>query len=68
MLLLFKAGIPQISTVGDPGTHGAGIVGVQGIGWSTPKFLAVAAATDGFAGFEHIPKVGNLLSIIVAAG
>jgi hypothetical protein len=45
---------------------------MHGIGVSTPKAAAVAAATVGFAGDEHIPKGGifiiGLLSIIFAAG
>ena len=41
---------------------------MQGIGVSTPNAAAVAAATVGFAGEEHIPKVmGSLgISMIVA--
>ena len=54
-------------TVGQPGTHGAGMLGTQGIGVNTPPAAAVADATCGLAGLLHIPKVGNLLSIIVAA-
>jgi hypothetical protein len=41
---------------------------MHGIGVNAPSAAAVAAATVGFAGFEHIPNVGNTLSIIVAAG
>jgi hypothetical protein len=37
------------------------------MGVKTPSAAAVAAATVGFAGLEHIPKVGNTLSIMVAA-
>ena len=36
-------------TVGAPGTHGAGVLGMQGIGVRTPRAAAVAAATIGFA-------------------
>ena len=43
-------------TMGLPGTHGAAVAGMQGIGVSTPSAAAVAAATTGFAGEEHIPK------------
>ena len=70
--VLFKAGIPPIRTVGEPGSHGAGVTGMQGIGVSTPKAAAVAAATMGLASDVHITK-GMMLSIgtwsmIVAAG
>ncbi len=46
---LFSAGILPISTVGDPGTHGAAVTGMQGIGVKTPNAAAVADATIGFA-------------------
>jgi hypothetical protein len=59
-------------TVGEPGTHGAGVTGTQGIGVNTPRAAAVAAATVGFASEVHIPNGGMLaigiLSIILAAG
>ena len=67
MLLLLSAGFPPMSTVGAPGAHGAGITGVQGIGVNTPIAAAVAEATAGFVMLEHMPKVGSLLSCIVAA-
>src|SRR5436853_4705961 len=61
-----------MSTVGEPGTHGAGMAGTHGIGVSTPSAAAVAAATIGLARLEHIPKVAmftnGLLSMMVAAG
>lgn len=68
----FSAGLPDISTVGHPGTHGAVVTGIQGMGVSTPHAAAVAAATWGLAREEHIPKgkmffIG-ILSIMVAAG
>jgi hypothetical protein len=70
--VLFRAGIPPIKTVGDPGLHGAGVLGMQGMGVSTPKAAAVAAATAGFAGDMHIPKGAmftiGLLSMMLAAG
>jgi hypothetical protein len=54
-----------------PGTQGAGITGMQGIGVGTPPAAAVAVITVGFAGELHIPKGGILAigakSIIVAA-
>jgi hypothetical protein len=69
---LFKAGIFPINTVGAPGTHGAIVMGIQGMGVRAPKAAAVAAATIGFAMLLHIPKGGTfiigLLSIILAAG
>lgn len=43
-------------TVGEPGAHGAGVQGIQGIGVSAPIAAAVAAATDGFAMLLHRPK------------
>lgn len=59
-----------MSTVGDPGTQGAGITGIQGIGVSAPKAAAVAAATVGLAMELHIPKgiifTKGTLSMIVA--
>ncbi len=59
-------------TVGDPGVHGAGMTGTQGIGVKTPRAAAVAAATVGFASEEHMAKGGiltiGLLSMMVAAG
>lgn len=42
---LFSAGIPPIITVGEPGFHGPAGTGMQGIGVSTPRAAAVAAAT-----------------------
>ena len=61
-----------IMTVGAPGAHGATVTGTHGIGVSTPKAAAVAAATIGFEGELHIPNGGmltmGLLSIMFAAG
>jgi hypothetical protein len=70
--LLSSAGILPIITVGEPGTHGAAVLGTQGMGVKTPNAAEVAAATCGLAMELHIPK-GNiftigLLSIMVAAG
>lgn len=68
---LLSAGWLPISTVGDPGTHGAGVTGMQGIGVSTPDAAAVAEATVGFAKLLHMPNGGMLAidvwSMIVAA-
>jgi hypothetical protein len=72
--VLFKAGFPRIKIVGDPGTQGAGIVGVQGCGFKTPQggMLAVAEATAGFAILVHMANgimfIKGMLSMIVAAG
>lgn len=67
-----SAGCPPISTVGAPGTHGAVVTGIQGIGVSTPIAAEVAAATVGFPRHEHIPKgiilTIGLLSMIFARG
>ncbi len=60
--LLFNAGIPPIKTVGDPGSHGAGVLGIHGVGVSTPNAAVVAAATDGLAGERHMPK-GRIFNI-----
>jgi len=72
LLELFKAGMFAIITVAEPGVHGAGITGVQGIGVRTPNAAAVAAATAGLAGERHIPNGGifanGLKSIMLAAG
>lgn len=54
--LLVKAGFPPMRTVGEPGVHGPGIIGMQGIGVKTPKAAAVADATTGFARDWHIPN------------
>jgi hypothetical protein len=48
--VLFSAGIPPISTVGEPGAQGVVVAGMHGIGVSTPSAAAVAAATVGLAG------------------
>jgi len=45
-----------------PGTHGAGVLGIQGMGVSTPRAAAVAAATVGFASDVHTPK-GMMLTM-----
>ena len=36
--------------------HGAAVAGRQGIGVRTPSAAAVAAATIGLAGLEHMPN------------
>lgn len=60
LLELFNAGWESSSTVGEPGAHGAGTTGTQGIGVSTPSAAAVAAATVGLARELHMPKGGML--------
>jgi hypothetical protein len=70
--LLFNAGMLPINTVGEPGAHGATVLGTQGCGVNTPSLAAVAAATTGFDIELHIPNgimlAMGLLSIMVAAG
>jgi len=70
--VLLSAGLPFIITVGEPGTQGVAVAGIQGIGVNTPKAAAVAEATTGLVGVIHIPKGGMLTmgmwSMIVAAG
>lgn len=60
--LLFKAGKLLIKTVGEPGTQGATVAGIQGMGVSTPRAAAVAAATMGLANEVHMPK-GEILAM-----
>ena len=61
-----------IKTVGAPTIHGEAVAGTHGIGVRTPLAAAVADATVGFVGAEHVPKVGmftiGLWSIMLAAG
>ncbi len=70
--LLFTAGNIPTNTVGLPGSQGAAVTGIQGIGVKTPKAATVAAATVGLAGDLHITKgrilSKGLLSIILAIG
>ena len=49
MQVLLSAGMLPMSIVAEPGDHGAGMTGTQGIGVRTPEAAAVAAATVGFA-------------------
>jgi hypothetical protein len=70
---LSSAGMFAISTVGAPGTHGALVAGMQGMGVSTPSAAAVAAATVGLPGQLHIPKgmifiIGTWSMILAASG
>ena len=67
-----SAGAVPTITVGEPGTQGAAVTGMHGIGVSTPMAAAVAAATWGFDGDVHMPNGGmfsiGLLSMMFAAG
>jgi len=71
MEVLFRAGMPPIMQVGEPGVQGI-VTGMQGMGVRTPRAAAVAAATVGFAMDIHMPKGGMLTigaqSMMVAAG
>jgi hypothetical protein len=67
-----SAGMFASNTVGEPGTQGAGVTGIHGIGVRTPSAAAVADATVGFASEEHTPNgrmfVIGMLSMMLAAG
>lgn len=54
----FSEGKFDDNTVGAPTTHGAGVLGTQGIGVSTPDAADVAEATVGLASDEQTPKGG----------
>jgi hypothetical protein len=54
--LLLSAGMLAINTVGEPTIHGDAVAGTHGIGVKTPNAAAVAAATVGFDGDEHMPN------------
>lgn len=54
--VLVSAGIFPRIMEGEPGIQGVGVLGIQGIGVSTPMAAAVAAATVGLAGERHIPN------------
>lgn len=60
--VLSSVGISASNTVGAPGTHGATVMGMHGIGVNTPMAAAVAAATIGLAGDMHIAN-GMMLTI-----
>jgi hypothetical protein len=70
--LLFNAGILSSITVALPGAQGATVIGIHGMGVSTPNAAVVAALTAGFAIEEHMANGGiftiGILSIIFAAG
>src|SRR3954471_8117154 len=70
--LLSTAGIPPFMTFKLPGTQGAAVTGTHGIGVSTPRAAAVAAATVGLEGDEHAPNGGMFMtgakSVLLAEG
>jgi hypothetical protein len=55
-----NAGAPATCIFGEPPFH-AEVTGMQGMGVSTPKAAAVAAATSGLAGDAQTPKVETLI-------
>jgi hypothetical protein len=59
---LVRAGWFPIKVLDAPGDHGAVVIGMHGIGVSTPSAAAVAAATIGFAVDWHIPN-GRILTM-----
>src|SRR5471032_3469604 len=69
---LLSAGRLPSRTVGEPGIHGALVMGMQGMGTSTPMAAAVAAATTGLASEVHMPNgrmlTMGLLSMMLASG
>jgi hypothetical protein len=70
--LAVSAGMPPTTVWGAGGVHGATVTGMHGMGVSTPRAAAVAAATVGLARLVHIPKGAMLtigaMSVMVAAG
>ena len=60
--VLSRVGMSASSTVGAPGTQGATVIGIHGIGVRTPIAAAVAAATIGFAGDMHMAN-GMILTM-----
>lgn len=72
MHVLVSAGAGPDSTVGEPGIHGAAVIGVHGIGVSTPNAAAVAATTAGLPRLMHIENepmfTKGLLSRMLATG
>ena len=57
--VLFRAGELLIKTVGLPGTQGAGVTGIQGIGVKTPIAAEVALTTAGLTMDVHMPNGGT---------
>jgi hypothetical protein len=60
--VLSSVGMLPSRTVGAPGTQGATVAGIHGMGVSTPIAAAVAAATIGFAGDMHMAN-GMMLTM-----
>ena len=63
----------MIMVIGAPGTQGADVTGIQGMGVSTPSAAAVAEATIGLVGVMHMPKggiftMGRCALILAASG
>jgi hypothetical protein len=67
-----SAGLPPIVVRGAVGIQVPAMAGTHGIGVSTPRAAAVAAATVGFAMLEHMPNGAMLtigtMSLMAAAG
>src|SRR5579862_1636686 len=59
---LSRVGMLPSRTVAAPGTQGAGVLGIHGMGVKTPSAAAVAAATVGLAGDMHMPN-GMMLTM-----
>lgn len=53
---LSSAGRPLIVTVGDPGTQGDAVAGMQGCRVKTPRAADVAAMTCGLLGLLQMPN------------
>lgn len=72
LLSLLSAGMLPINTVGLPAAQGATVMGMHGMGVSTPKAAAVADATMGLAMLLQTPNGGMLSigtwSMMLAAG
>src|SRR3984957_13096452 len=70
--VLSSVGMLPSSTVGAPGTQGATVAGIHGMGVRTPIAAAVAAATIGLAGDIHMPNgmmfTSGMLSMMFASG
>ena len=62
--LLFKIGILPSITVGAPTTQGAGVLGMHGIGVSTPIAAAVAAATVNMDGLMWLGIFVGIVALV----
>ena len=66
---LVQTGFPQANTVFFTFNQGVIITDLQGACWTVPKDEAITAATAGFEGVIHIPKLINVLvSVLVTIG